>query len=455
MYIAFRKSPRISPAQYHMAIVGLMLAVATAAPPAHAQLFGGKIDLHDVHEDPLEPPVRPDRPTCATDAENAELAGLRDSWQSAYDAYRQALAAEDAASKEMLDAAGKEVHLWFELGAARGELNKAQSQLANARTRHSSQIPDYFQAFEAALAKVTSLRTAHDQAAAESARAHARFDASRAARLKALQLVREAKSKYEALEKKLNDRKSCPPPSTSMLPATPTGQFPLRSPGVPGSVADRWSGINVGVFTTVSASQLDITERFALTGVQTNAFGDSSTRAGGGISVGYNTVVQDRYLFGVLVDVSAPDAVVSHPFPPSPFFISSTQNVTVDILGRAGILAAPNLLIYGQAGAVVANNRLQISFGGVPTDESRTTVAAAIGGGAEIKLPWMASGGMVFGSPSLFIDYLHGFQSNAKLNQPDASSLFNYDFDRETNTFKVGLRFQARAAPPPPPPPPR
>ena len=45
--------------------LGLMLATAAAAYPAHAQgLFGGKVDLQDSGEDSLRPPGQSPRRLC-------------------------------------------------------------------------------------------------------------------------------------------------------------------------------------------------------------------------------------------------------------------------------------------------------------------------------------------------------------------------------------------------------
>ena len=413
--------------------LGLMLATAAAAYPAHAQgLFGGKVDLQDSGEDSLRPPGQSPRPACATDAENDELSRLRDSWQSIYEANRQAIADEAKAAAEDLEKWKADYNKGIELSAAGELLKEAQKLLANARARNSPQVPVYFKEFEAALAKATALRTAREKTASEVRLARAALNERRTLLKGTGVLLLKAKNNYETLEKKLGDKKSCPPQATPRPQPTP----------LPGSVAERWDGFNFGAFTSVTGGQVNLTERFAATGFQTNAFSDSSARGGGGFTVGYNAVVQQRYLFGIVFNVSVPDSEVRHPFPPTPFFIASTQNVSVDILGRAGILATPNLLLYGQGGITIANNRLQIDFGGAPTDENRTSVAAAAGGGFEFKLPWMAPNNNLFKSPSVFVDYLHTFRSNTQLDRPAASPFFLYDFDRTSDQLKVGIRFK-------------
>jgi len=44
-------------------------------------------------------------------------------------------------------------------------------------------------------------------------------------------------------------------------------------------------------------------------------------------------------------------------------FIGSTVDVTGSAQIRAGVLATPSLLLYGQTGLNVAGQRLQINFG--------------------------------------------------------------------------------------------
>ncbi|MBI5318444.1 hypothetical protein [Bradyrhizobium sp.] len=416
--VAFRN------AKSFLALAALMSLVVTA--PARSQaILGGKIKIESPIDE--EPPVAPGVFPCATDAEKEELARLRDSWQSTYDAMQQGQRDIAAAKQAEAAAFDAKYNADFALGQARNEMMRARDALQEARKRGAGAAIGvvYLPQFEAALKKHTDARAAAQKAEQAYIQAAGRRASREAAVESVKKYVIEARQKYEAAADKLRESKRCPP-SQSSLPL-------MRN-----NFADRWSGFNGGAFVNVSNSRLNITERFAATGLQTNAFSDSATRAGGGVTIGYNTIIGGHFVAGMAVNLGVAGGEVRHPFPPTPFFLGTTQTFTVDLLGRAGVLVAPNFLLYSQAGVSVASNRIQIDFGGTPTDVSKTSVAAAVGGGVEVKLPMLASGGSAMGDPSIFFDYLHRFPSSVGTERAP----FTYDFERRGDQAAVGFRFR-------------
>ena len=218
-------------------------------------------------------------------------------------------------------------------------------------------------------------------------------------------------------------RVPCPPP------AAPSTQTSWTGPFIGGQLAGSWSRVGTNEFD-------------AFTGLHTNAFNDNGGSFGGGVNFGYNWQPWgNNVVVGFVLDGTFMNDRVVHTFPYNANSIASTINSTGSLQARAGFLATPSLLLYGQTGVSVAGQRLQINFaGGYPTDASVTTPGYTLGGGAEWMLPVSP---LAFGAiPSFFVAYEHTWWDTASLYRPAASSGFNYMWQRESDAVKGGVRLR-------------
>jgi hypothetical protein len=226
-------------------------------------------------------------------------------------------------------------------------------------------------------------------------------------------------------------------PNCSEVPEldTPYQDHPMSN-GAFGGAEFVYSGS--GVFTN---------EDLATTLMQTSALKDSGNGFGGGINFGYNyRPWLNSVVVGVVVDADFLHDRVNHNFAGGTF-IGSTVDFAASADVRAGVLATRSLLLYGQTGVSVADQRLQISFGGPVTDTSKFTPGINLGGGVEWILPtnpFPAIGR----STSLFIAYEHTWWDKASLNTPAASPLFNYTWQRQSDEVKAGIRIEFGPSPP-------
>ncbi len=135
---------------------------------------------------------------------------------------------------------------------------------------------------------------------------------------------------------------------------------------------------------------------------------------------------------GVIADIDFLSDSDGHVF-------STTDNLMASGQLRVGILAAPDLLWYGQTGINLARENLKIDFGGPITEQSGVAPGYAIGAGAEWALP--VSPPPLFAASSLFVEYQHIWWSSGMLDVPAAAPSLNFNWQRESNTIKAGLRF--------------
>jgi hypothetical protein len=206
----------------------------------------------------------------------------------------------------------------------------------------------------------------------------------------------------------------------------------------------RWDGGYGGGQLVATSSHVGTNEYDAVTMVQTTHLDDSGSGAGGGINGGYNWSIAHRFVAGVVFDVNFLNDKVQHTFPGGTF-IASTVNFTASAQVRAGVLATPYLLLYLQTGVNVANQRLQINFGGPVTDVSQFTPGFAAGFGGEWK-----PAGLLPANTSLFAAYEHTSWDKARLDRPVAAPLSNYTWQRQSDSVKAGFRIHFGAPPPPP-----
>jgi hypothetical protein len=214
------------------------------------------------------------------------------------------------------------------------------------------------------------------------------------------------------------------------------------------AAADWLSGaVTAGAQTAYFSSLVKTDEYFNPTGMRTSDFRDSGNGLGAGFNAGYNWQPwNNNTVFGVMFDAEFLNDKVNHTFPGGTF-IGSTVNFTASADIRAGVLTTPNLLLYGETGASVANQRLQIHFGGPNTDTDKLTPGLNLGGGVEWKLPTNPFPSISHAT-TLFVEGKHIWWDKASLNTPVASPLFNYTWQRQSNEVVVGFRLALGAAAP-------
>jgi hypothetical protein len=219
-----------------------------------------------------------------------------------------------------------------------------------------------------------------------------------------------------------------------------TGKNYARVPCPPSNTQTSWTGPFGGAQVVGSWSHVSTNEFLATTGVQTNHFDDSGNGFGGGVNGGFNWMPWGgNIVTGVVFDTNFLNDNVNHTFAGGTF-IGSTVNFEASADVRAGVLTTPNLLLYGQTGVSVANQRLQINFGGPITDTTQWTAGYNLGGGAEWMLP---ANVFPWGrSTSLFISYDHTWWDKASLTTPAASPPYNYTWLRQSDAVMAGFRIQ-------------
>jgi len=202
----------------------------------------------------------------------------------------------------------------------------------------------------------------------------------------------------------------------------------------------RPTGPFMGAQFVGSSSQVGTTEFFAMTGEQTNHFNDTGSGFGGGINGGYNWMPWGgNIVTGLVFDANFLNDKVNHTLAGGAS-IGSTVNIEASADLRAGVLVMPSTLLSVQAGVSVADQRLQMNFGGPITDITQWTAGYNLGGGAEWMLP---ANVFPWGrSTSLFINYAHTWWDKASLTMPAASPFFNYTWLRQSDAVEVGLRIQ-------------
>jgi hypothetical protein len=202
---------------------------------------------------------------------------------------------------------------------------------------------------------------------------------------------------------------------------------------------DFWTGFYVGGQIGGSFSSVGTSEFLAGTDIRTNHFHDTGSGFAGGANFGYDWQVQNRFVVGISFDVNGTNDKARHDFVGGNY-IGATIDFTASALVRGGVLVTPAFLLYGQTGVSIANQQLQIDFGGPETNESKLISGFTIGGGGEWKL---STSPVAFAkSTSLFVDYRHTFWEKATLSRPDASPFFDYAWCRETDAVNLGFRLR-------------
>ena len=224
-------------------------------------------------------------------------------------------------------------------------------------------------------------------------------------------------------------RVPCPPPPASSATASVS----------PGLVGGGWTGGYLGGELMKNWGRVRTMETSAATGAITNQFSDSGDPFFGGINVGYDWQPwRAPIVIGAVLDADLGSADVRHNFGGGTF-IGSSVIFTASAQLRAGVLVMPDLLLYAHTGVAVADQRLQINFGGPVTNQTQFTPGYALGAGIEWRLPGKPIPGVAL-PLSLFASYEHTWWGDASLHAPAASPLFNYTWSREQDTVTIGVR---------------
>ena len=185
-------------------------------------------------------------------------------------------------------------------------------------------------------------------------------------------------------------------------------------------------------------------ERSAFNDAITNDLRDSGDPIGIGLVAGYNFRPSNgNFVVGPFASFDYLRQTINRNFAGGQFLGSTTHwfgNVGV----KAGFVTAPGIYFYGLAGAAFLNHDLNVNFA-TAAQSNTTTTGFTAGLGAEYQpAAWRISGHPV----SLFAQYQHTWWNNADFNRPASSPAFNYAYQRQDDTFKLGVNFYFGAAPP-------
>lgn len=170
---------------------------------------------------------------------------------------------------------------------------------------------------------------------------------------------------------------------------------------------------------------------------------DSGDPLGVGIVAGYNFQPwNNNIVVGPFASFDYLRQTINHDFAGGQF-LGSTTNWFGDVGVKAGFVTAPGVYLYGLAGAAFVNHDLNVNFA-TTASSNVTTPGATVGVGAEYQpSSWQLSGHPV----TLFASYQHTWWNTANFDRPASSPGFNYAFQLEDDTFKLGLNFYFAAAP--------
>ena len=309
------------------------------------------------------------------------------------------------------------VELDTELGTARTKLNDADGKLRMIAEFNSGRATRQ-EAFEQAGIPVDAdLAAMEKQAKKDKAQAESEIR----------ELERElklAQTEEHALTNELNkleEEKNKALPEVGFCPSERT---------------DLPTGTYVSLELLKNTGRTRTTESFADDGGVTNRFDDSGDPLGAGIVVGHNFAIGNgRFAIGPFMSADWLRQTINHNFAGGTF-IGTTTNWMLTTGVKAGVMAAPNVFVYGLGGVSWLNENLNINFGGPVTSGNTIVPGITLGLGGEMRPTFLQQ----LGRPvSLFLQYQHTWWDDAHLNQPAASPFFNYAFARQDDTVKFGV----------------
>jgi opacity protein-like surface antigen len=195
------------------------------------------------------------------------------------------------------------------------------------------------------------------------------------------------------------------------------------------------TGLYAGLEGIKNWGRLHTTERNADTDEITNEFTDNGDPLGGGIVLGYNfRPWHDSIVVGPIGSFDWLDQTINHTFPGGSF-LGTRSNWIATVGGKASIATTSGVFLYGLAGASWLNTELNVKFATL-SSHTTTVPGFTLGVGAE----YQPSKLRIFGAPvSVFLQYQHSWWSDADFNKPASSPAFNYTFERDDDTLKLGL----------------
>jgi hypothetical protein len=206
---------------------------------------------------------------------------------------------------------------------------------------------------------------------------------------------------------------------------------------------------HVGISLDKQTSYLTWLESLAGTGQTTDQGKAAHDPLGVGFNIGYGfTPWGNNIVVSPFVSFDFPNTSVKQYFPGGSF-LGTRSNFEA----TAGVKIGPTInlstWVYGIAGVSALNETLNINFIPLASSTTQTVPGAMLGVGAAIR-PGFLQG---FGHPvSLSLEYQHTWWQTAHYNTPAASAPFNYAFQRQDDTVKVGFNVYFSAPPPAAPP---
>jgi hypothetical protein len=201
--------------------------------------------------------------------------------------------------------------------------------------------------------------------------------------------------------------------------------------------AASFAGLYIGANVSGSFNTLGQIETFTMTNVVTNRFSDTSNALGGGFNAGLLfSPWNNNILIGTSASIDFWHQDTNHTFPPGPFFIGQTINLTATGNVQIGTLLGPNVLLYGEVGGAVVNVDHRLNFSGPVTSVNQTVPGVNVGVGAAIQpANWQVAGIPV----SMFVQYNRIFAQDAVFKNPGSNGFIYLNLN-DLDQFKVGLR---------------
>jgi len=220
----------------------------------------------------------------------------------------------------------------------------------------------------------------------------------------------------------------CPPPSNIRWPWASSDVSSIQTP---------MFGLYVGGELIKNWGIVRVTENLAAPpGLITSQFTNSGDPIGGGIVAGYNFNPAGRWLVGPFASFDGLNQTINQNFAGGQF-LGTTTNWIIDAGVKGGYVVMPSIYLYGLAGAAFLNQRLNVNFA-TAASTTTTTPGFTLGLGSQFHLGSLPK----IGTPvSAFVQYQHTWWGNANFNTPASSPFFNYTFQRQDDTIKLGLVF--------------
>jgi len=210
--------------------------------------------------------------------------------------------------------------------------------------------------------------------------------------------------------------------------------FPVPCPP-PGQALGTYVGPNIGGQLIENWGRVRTTETSAATGAVTNQFSDSGDPLGGGIVAGYTFKPwNNNFRVGPFASVDWFKQAINHTFAGGTF-LGTTTHWVINLGMKAGVVTSPGFYVYGLAGAAWLNHDLNVNFA-TAASRNTNTPGFTLGVGSE----YQPNAWQLFGMPvSMFVQYQHTWYSTANFNTPASSPAFNYAFNRNDDTVKLGV----------------